>query len=464
MTDQVRLRRNTWGRFLLVWAIVLLILGAAGCFVLYRYLGVYEITRPEPVLDAYMQSVTAEDLIRQAKQNITLELTEFEDGASLYNSYLEAIDTSRSLSYRSDARNSTEDRLSYLVYSGQNALCSLILIPDGTDPGFGRHIWTVSEISSAPINEILPSVHVLVDATEGTKLQLNGKEISDRYITDREVPIPDLSRFETGLDPLPSFIRYEIGPLYSEVNLTDASGRTLSPDSDQLSGELHYHASTGEEQLTIRSPEDIRVFVNGVELSTMDISSSDLGVLENLDVYTKGESVKTNTYKLEGLYLPPSITAVDTARNTLSPVLSAGNTFTFFHLNDPEVEEVLRPVAERFFSAYMEYSAHSWEASRFYNLLSRILPGTELYNYVMNSTEAMYWASGTKTEYKDLRYDHFHRVSDYCYTCTVLYSADMTATTWHDKYTYSLDNAYELVFISSAGNWYAAAMNIIADA
>ena len=40
----------------------------------------------------------------------------------------------------------------------------------------------------------------------------------------------------------------------------------------------------------------------------------------------------------------------------------------------------------------------------------------------------------------------------------------MTATTWHDQYTYSLDNAYELVFISSAGNWYAAAMNIIADA
>ena len=111
----------------------------------------------------------------------------------------------------------------------------------------------------------------------------------------------------------------------------------------------------------------------------------------------------------------------------------------------------------------MDYSAHSYEATRFYNLIGRILPGTELYSYVMNSTEAMYWASGTSTEYKDLRYDHFHKISDTCYSCTVLYSADMTATTWHEKYTYSLDNAYELVFISTGGQWFAAAMNVITE-
>lgn len=464
MADSSLSSRKKWRRFLLIWALILLLLGAAGCFVLYRYLGVYEVTRPEPVLDAYLQDSSADDLIQASLQNINLELTEFEDADTLYRSYLQAVDTTRSLSYRSDAKNSSADRLSYVVYSGPNALCSLCLTPDGTNPGFGRHVWQVSEVSSAPITDILPSLQVIVDATADTQLSLNGKPLSDGYIVDRNVPIPDLSRFETGLDPVPSFIRYEIGPLYGEVNLTDAFSRTISPESNQSSGTLHYYASSGAESLTIRAPEDIRVSVNGVELSSMDISSSDMGVLQNLDAYTKGESVLTNIYRLEGLYLTPVITGTDPDGNTLTPVISSGDTFTFFHHNDPAVEEILKPVAERFFSAYMEYSAHSWEASRFYNLISRILPGTELYNYVMNSAEAMYWASGTKTEYKDLRYEHFHRVSDYCYTCTVLYSADMTATTWHDQYTYSLENAYELVFVSSAGTWFAAAMNIIADA
>ena len=464
LADSSLSARKKWRRFLLIWALILLLLGAAGCFVLYRYLGVYEVTRPEPVLDAYLQNTSADELIQASLQNINLDLTEFEDADTLYRSYLQAVDTNRSLSYRSDAKNGTDEHLSYVVYSGPNALCTLGLTPEGTNPGFGRHVWQVSEVSSAPITDILPSIEVIVDATADTELRLNGKPLSDGYIVERNVAIPDLSRFETVLDPVPSFIRYEIGPLYGEVNLTDAFGRTISPESDQSNGTLHYYASSGAESLTISAPEDIRVFVNGVELSSMDISSSDMGVLQNLDAYAKGESVLTNTYRLEGLYLVPTITGTDPDGNMLTPVISSGDKFTFFHHNDPAVEEILKPVAERFFSAYMEYSAHSWEASRFYNLISRILPGTELYNYVMNSAEAMYWASGTKTEYKDLRYEHFHRVSDYCYTCTVLYSADMTATTWHDQYTYSLENAYELVFVSSGGTWFAAAMNIIADA
>ena len=464
MAETPQTPRNTWLRFLLIWALILLLLGAAGCFILYRYLGVYEITRPEPILDAYLQNTSASELMRLAQENINLKLTEFEDPEALYGAYLQTIDTNRSLTYRSDGKNSTDERLSYVVYSGPNALCSVLLTPDGTKPGFGRHVWSVSEITSAPITDILPSLQVVVDATAGTELLLNGKPLSESYISARDISIPDLSRFESGMNPVPSFIRYEVGPLYGEVNLTDNTGRTLSPESGQQSGTLHYYASSGAESITSRAPEDIKVFVNGIELSSMDISSADMGVLAELDAYTKGESVLTNTYRLEGLYLSPTITGKDPDGNELLPVVSAGDTFTFFHSNDPAVEDILRPVAERFFSAYMEYSAHSWEASRFYNLISQILPGTELYNYVMNSTEAMYWASRTQTEYRDLRYEHFHRVSDTCYTCTVLYNADMTATTWHEQYTYSLENAYELVFVSSAGMWFAAAMNIIADA
>lgn len=207
LADSSLSARKKWRRFLLIWALILLLLGAAGCFVLYRYLGVYEVTRPEPVLDAYLQNTSADELIQASLQNINLDLTEFEDADTLYRSYLQAVDTNRSLSYRSDAKNSTDEHLSYVVYSGPNALCTLGLTPEGTNPGFGRHVWQVSEVSSAPITDILPSIEVIVDATADTELRLNGKPLSDGYIVERNVAIPDLS----GLKPcLILFLRLSV--------------------------------------------------------------------------------------------------------------------------------------------------------------------------------------------------------------------------------------------------------------
>ncbi len=463
MTKPSFSRQSGWKRFLLIWALGLLILGAIGCAVLYRYLGIYEVTRPEPVMETWLRDSSADELIRQARENIQFEVTEFEDPTALYDSYLETVDTTLNLSFRSDNERSTDDELVYTVYAGPGALCSVVLRPQAENPGFGRHYWEVSEVRAAPITDLLPSLHLVVDATPDTDLSLNGKMLSEKYITENEVAIPDLTRFETVLNPQPYFVRYEVGPLYSEINLEDAYGRTISPSGAVQEGRLHYQASSASGQLVIRAPEDVQVSVNGIQLDELDISSSEAGILEDLEAYTLEGAVMTNTYRFDGLYLTPEVTAADADGNNLTPVIPDDNHFTFFHYNDPEIETILKPVAERFFNAYMEYSSHSWNATYSYNLLSRILPGTKLYNYVINSQEAMIWASGTSTDYKDLHYDNFHRISDTCYTCTVRYSADMTAKPWGEQYTYSLENAYELVFVSSMGMWFAAAMNVIAD-
>ena len=55
-------------------------------------------------------------------------------------------------------------------------------------------------------------------------------------------------------------------------------------------------------------------------------------------------------------------------------------------------------------------------------------------------------------------------VSPYCFTCTVIYSADMTAKNWYEQYSYKLENAYELSFVSTNGRWLAAGMNVITGA
>ncbi len=352
MAERRRSRRNSWGRFLLIWALAILVLGAVGCCVLYKYLGVYEITRPEPVVEAYLANTDTEALLNKAQNNIPFELTEFEDARELYSSYLDAIDSSRSLTYSADSRSSVEDRLVYSVRSGPSMICQMILVPDGDSPGFGRHAWHVSEVCAAPIPEILPSVTVTVDAVTGVELSLNGKTLSDAYMTGEQVPIANLTRFESGLDPVPCFSRYIIGPLYGEVSLTDACGNTLSPVSTE-SDAVHYEAAAATQTLKIRAPENLRVCINGVELTKEDVSSATLGVLENLELYTLGGEELTNTYLVEGLYTVPSVTAYESDGTEVKPVATAENSFTFFHANDPELQELRTLDVEKYFSAYM---------------------------------------------------------------------------------------------------------------
>lgn len=462
MAEDERRRKDRWGLFLLIWALVLLLLGAACCFVLYRYLSVYEDTRPEPVVEAYLAQNSTEQLLKTAQNNIRLEVTEFEDASDLFAAYLSTVDTDRPLTYRSSSKDSDDQHLVYIIYCGNREICSLVLTPESDSPGFDRHRWSVSEVRSAPITEVLPSLNVVVDALEGEELQLNDRPLTSQYITDKNISIPDLNKVEATLDSKPHLVRYEVGPLYGEIRVTDGKGNTLSPVGEAKNGVLNFSVSEETKTLRIRAPEDLRVSVNGVELGPEDVVSSTLGILEGLDVYTQGAACLTNIYELEGLYFAPTVTAVDTEGRSAAPVAASENDLTFFHPNDPVAEEILRPSAELFFSAYMDYSAHSYDPTRFYNLLSRILQRTPLYEYVSTSEQAMFWASGTTTEYKDLRYDNFHKVSDYCYTCTVLYRAEMTATNWYEQYSYDLENAYELAFVGESGGWFCAAMNVIA--
>ena len=67
------------------------------------------------------------------------------------------------------------------------------------------------------------------------------------------------------------------------------------------------------------------------------------------------------------------------------------------------------------------------------------------------------------TEYsfdqKELRFDNFHRVGENCFTCTILYKADFTATQWYGKDSYEREDGYQMVFIRQNDQWLAATMS-----
>ena len=464
MAEHPEAKNPAWRRFLIVWALVLLLLGGAGCYLLYQYLGVYEVTRPDPVMDDFIKNTDLSEIIDMAKENIPFELTEFENPRELYASYTEAIDLSRAVNYRVNSDKSEPEHMVYDLRSGPNLICEIFLEPDGDTPGFNRNYWTVSGVQAANITDFLPSVTAKIETVSGTELALNGVPLTDSWLSGTPKEIEDLVKYEAEMESPPHFLTYEVGPLYGEILLTDSHGSSVAPEGEVHNGLVVYQTFEGKQDLTITAPEDLPVYINGVELSKRDAVSSTLGVFDGLELYTGEADCLTNTYRVDGLYLTPTVTAVDLDGMEVTPIATSGNTLTFFHRGEPETEAQMRSVAESFFSAYMDYSAHAFEYTRFSNLLSRILPQSDLYQYVQRSQEAMYWASGTQTEYTDLRYENFHRVSDYCFVCTVIYSADMTAKNWYEQYSYKLENAYELSFVSTGGRWLAAGMNVITGA
>ena len=461
MDEQSPRRKNIWGRFLLIWALLLLLLGGAACYLLYQYLGVYEITRPEPIMDVLIADTDVADFIRQAEENIQFELTEYEDPQELYASYIDAIDTSRALSYRLNSAASTDKQLVYTVRSGPSSICNVILVPEGTSRGFNRYSWRISEVCAVSLPDLLPSVTITVDTILGEKLALNGIPLSDDDISGTPEPLTDLTKFESSLDVVPSKVKYVIGPLYGEVLLTNAYGASVPPDSEPENGAAHYQVFAETQSLRITAPEDLDVFINGVKLTSRDAASSSRGVLEGLEAYTLDAACNTNVYQIEGLYLTPVVSAVEFDGTEVTPLATSANAFTFFHKGEADSEEALLPIAQSFFEAYMDYSSHAFDATRFTYLLNKTLPQSSLYQYIYESQQAMYWASGTQTEYSDLRYENVHKIRDYCIVCTVIYSADMTATNWYEQYSYQLENAYELAFVSTNARWLAANMNVI---
>ena len=353
-------KNPAWGRFLIVWALVLLLLGGAGCYLLYQYLGVYEVTRPDPVMDDFIQNTELDKIIDMAKENIPFQLTEFEDPLELYNSYVEAIDLSRALTYRANSEKSEAEHLVYDVRSGPNLICEVFLEPDGDSPGFGRNYWSVSGVQAAKITDLLPSVTARVETVSGTKLALNGVPLTADHLAGEPKEIDDLVRYEAEMENPPKFLTYEVAPLYGEITLTDARGNSVAPDGEVQDGLVVYHTFEGKQDLTITAPEDLPLFINDVQVSPDEAFTSTLGVFQGLELYTGDANCMTNTYRIEGLYLTPMVTAIDADGSEVTPV-ATGETLTFFHRGEPETEAQMRSVAESFFNAYMDYSAHAFE-------------------------------------------------------------------------------------------------------
>ena len=453
-------KTGRWGRFLLIWAAALLVLGLIGCALLYGYLGAYERSRPEPVMDRLMEERTAEDWLNAAGENLDFDVTPFEDGAELYRLWREGLDLSGKLSYRQLRGASDGDRAVFAVRCGAANLCRVELVPGEERLGFGQHDWVLGRVSTGDLTASLSSAQVEITALDGQTVLLNGRTVDESWAAETGLTVEGLNPVEARSDRAPRMTRYRIGPLYGAISVTDGEGRELSPVSAQ--GTLCYDAlPEGRVSVTVSAPEDVTVLVNGAALEASDAARTEAGILAGLEDYTGGRGYETRIYELEGLLFPPELRAMDPDGTELSPVYDREGRVVYLHHSRPDLEEQER-AAREFFDCYTGYLSSTFSGVRYDALLRHTLPRTELYTYFETSVDTMYWAIHTNTEFRDLSFDHFYPLGDKCFVCTIRYDAGVSGSTWTDAYSHEDQNTYELVFVRQGEYWLAAAMSSIA--
>ena len=299
-----------------------------------------------------------------------------------------------------------------------------------------------------------------IDAPDGVTPILNGIALGTEKIADPAVELTDVSELEQRFTTSRlRMVRYEAGPLYGEITVSSAEGGEIAPIGDPENGVLRYVIMpTTTYSFRVQAPEGVEVSVCGAVLGEEQVTQRQSSIFRKLDDYLPDGGYQTLLYEYDGLYTQPEISAAYNG-TSLTPMLSQDGTLVFFYPSDDNISIAMHEAAEGFFDAYMYYTSYKYNGAALNDLTNRILPDTELYSYVTHSYDAMIWASATEMNQKELRFDNFHRVGETCFTCTILYKADFTATQWHGTESYEREDGYQMVFIRQNGVWLAATMS-----
>ena len=450
-----------WGLFLLFWTMLLLMLGFLACVVFYKYAAVYEETRPEKTMDALMADMSEDDW-RGTLAATAGSVSVFEDARALFDDYFDSTVAGREISYRRDLSRSDAAQTVFVLYAGRARLGEVRLVPVREELrfGFGRTHWQLDSITAEPLTGSLQGLTVQIDAPIGVTPLVNDVALGTEWIADPSVELTELGALEQRFTTeRPRMERFEVGPLYGAISVSSAEGGEVAPVGEPERGVLRYVILPTETySFRVEAPEGVTVTVSGAELGEDEAVQRESTIFRKLDEYLPDGGYETLIYEYDGLYTQPQISASYNGTE-LTGVVGEDGRLIFFYPSDDNVSIAMREAAEGFFEAYMEYSSYKYNSLALKDLTDRILPDTELYRYFKDSYDAMIWASATEMEQKELRVDNFHRVGENCFTCTILYKADFTATNWYGTDSYAREDGYQMVFIRSDGEWLAATMS-----
>lgn len=222
-----RERGSRFGRGLLLYILIFVLLAAVVLGVLYLYLSAYEASRSTTCVKQYLDECANGRLSYAWGTNLAQLDRRFQSEETVRAWIQEKLNNASFRELRSD--NETEKR--YGLFD-ENGVCfeTLTLQPSG-EGSWGFTGWTVAE-EECNIGAFTETVDVTVPATY--TVELGGVPADQTFIAQTGIPYEILEPCREYIGSLPTMVRYQVGPYLPgpELRVLDAAGNVV-PEEEQ---------------------------------------------------------------------------------------------------------------------------------------------------------------------------------------------------------------------------------------
>ena len=123
-------------------------------------------------------------------------------------------------------------------------------------------------------------------------------------------------------------------------------------------------------------------------------------------------------------------------------------------------EDRMKEITADYYKLYMDYASTGSEGAM-WMVLNKTVQGSRLYEYILQSKEAMIFCSRTEITYDNLQFVSPEMLSDGSFVCGVKATGECLAKRWVDEYSFPLNKEYRFIFENISGSWRAAEMEDI---
>lgn len=217
-------KKHRFARGMLIYAVVVLLLGAAGLAVLWMFLDAYEQSRPGHTVSAYVSSLTPETICTSVDDFLDTLNT----GVQSREESLQVLREALTEPFRAekDAAKSDEEVLHYYLYCGKQRIGDFWVRTQGKGR-FGFPTWA-AETGSYDFS-YLKGEDLSITVPDGFSVLANGNRLDGSAVSEKGVHFQCFEEFYDSFD-LPTMVTYTVSDYLGEVELSvqDPTGAPIS--------------------------------------------------------------------------------------------------------------------------------------------------------------------------------------------------------------------------------------------
>ena len=295
-----RKKLGKFGKFLLIYSAVFLVIAAAGLCVWWQALSQYEASQPKYKIEeitAEFDTYLSDSLFAVYKDT----LTEYENWEEVFAQTLSPA-FGCDYKYKKAVKHYTAQNPVYTIYTDKD-IANVTLGASEQRSSFGFAMWEVISVEVVADISNVSTIDAVLQAPSDASVRINGIPLESTSLTGTSA-YPSPLKWENASD-LPSYCTYRISGLFSEPEIeADISGTALTViRSEDSNSYICDYPQSMRHTVSITAPYDSTVKLGGITLSEEHIAQDSIAV-EDAVRYDNAHYVK---YSVEGLLTHPEV-------------------------------------------------------------------------------------------------------------------------------------------------------------